>query len=59
MKQVFTTQSLNHVVAKSLKKTVSLVNSFVGTHQKVRSIVAQGNAEKEALILVDILKVAF
>lgn len=43
---------------KSLEKTVSLVKDYVGNHQKVRLVVAHGNAEKEALILVEVLKAA-
>lgn len=43
---------------KSLEKTVSLVKAFVGTHQNVRLLVAHGNAEAEALALVDVLKTA-
>lgn len=41
---------------KSLEKTVSLVKEFVGNHQNVRLLVAHGNAEPEALVLVDVLK---
>ncbi len=41
---------------KSLEKTVSLVKEFVGNHQNVRLLVAHGNAEQEALALVDVLK---
>ena len=41
---------------KSLEKTVSLVKAFVGNHQNVRLLVAHGNAEQEALALVDVLK---
>lgn len=43
---------------KSLEKTVSLVKEFVGNHQKVRLLVAHGDAEKEALALVHVLKTA-
>lgn len=43
---------------KSLEKTVSLVKEFVGNHQNVRLLVAHGDAEKEALALVDVLKTA-
>ncbi|MCJ1994460.1 DegV family protein [Lactococcus piscium] len=43
---------------KSLEKTVSLVKAYVGDHKKVRLIIAHGNAEKEALILVEVLKAA-
>lgn len=43
---------------KSLEKTVSLVKAYVGDHKKVRLVVAHGNAEKEALILIEVLKAA-
>ena len=53
---MFITQLPNHVAVKSLEKTVSLVKEFVGNHQNVRLLVAHGNAEQEALALVDVLK---